>query len=89
MKLCRIDSFALFRSCINSKFDSFQCWKPDLRFFGNHLQSIVTSNVLKLGCSETAQMKDFSKLFKTIMNFFSLSFLVTEQSLVKKSSPVF
>ena len=29
-------------------------------------------------------MKDFSKLFETVMNFKGLSFLVTEQSMIKK-----
>ena len=34
-------------------------------------------------------MKDISKLFETIMDFKGLSFLVTEQSLMKKQRPVF
>ena len=34
-------------------------------------------------------MKDILKLFKTIMDFKGLSFLVTEQSLIKKQRPVF
>ena len=34
-------------------------------------------------------MKDISKLFETIMDFKGLSFLVTEQSLIKKWRPVF
>ena len=29
-------------------------------------------------------MKDFSKLFETVMNFKGLSFLVTEQPLIKQ-----
>ena len=44
---------------------------------------------MKLQCSVRAQMKDFSKLFETIMDFKGLSFLVTEQSLMKKQRPVF
>ena len=34
-------------------------------------------------------MKDFSKLFETVMDFKGLSFLVTEKSLIKKQRPVF
>ena len=34
-------------------------------------------------------MKDISKLFESIMDFKGLSFLVTEQSLIKKQRPVF
>ena len=44
---------------------------------------------MKLQCSVRAQMKDISKLFETIMDFKGLSFLVTEQSLMKKQRPVF
>ena len=29
-----------------------------------------------LGCPETAQVKDFSKLFKTVMDSMGLSFIV-------------
>ena len=50
--------------------------------------SIMTFKVLKLGCSETAQMKDLLKLRKTIMDFTGLSFVVTELSSVKTSRPV-
>ena len=42
-----------------------------------------------LECPKTAQMEDFLKLFKNIMDFKGLSFIVTEQSLIKKSCPVF
>ena len=42
-----------------------------------------------LECPKTAQMKDFLKLFKTIMDFKGLSLLVTEQSLLEKWRPVF
>ena len=34
-------------------------------------------------------MKDILKLFETIMDFKGLSFLVTEQSLIKNQRPVF
>ena len=34
-------------------------------------------------------MKDFLKLFETVMDFKGLSFLVTEKSLIKKQRPVF
>ena len=34
-------------------------------------------------------MKDISKFFETIMDFKGLSFIVTEQSLIKKQRPVF
>ena len=34
-------------------------------------------------------MKDILKLFETIMDFKGLSFLVTEQSLMKKQRPFF
>ena len=34
-------------------------------------------------------MKDILKLFETIMDFKGLSFLVTEQSLMKKQRPAF
>ena len=36
-----------------------------------------------------AQMNDISKLFETIMDFKGLSFLVTEQSLMKKAASGF
>ena len=42
-----------------------------------------------LECPKTAQMKDFLKLFKTVMNFKGLSFIVTEQPFNKKLRPVF
>ena len=42
-----------------------------------------------LECPKTAQMKDFLKLFKTIMDFKGLSFIVTEQPFNKKLRPVF
>ena len=60
-----------------------------MRFLSSCLLSIITSKVFKLGCFETAQMEDFLKHFKTIMDFKGLSFIVTEQSLFKKSRPVF
>ena len=44
---------------------------------------------MKLGCFETAYMEDFLKFFKTVMDFKGLSYMVTEQSLIKKSRPVF
>ena len=34
-------------------------------------------------------MKDFSKLFETVMDFKGLSVLIYEQSLIKKWRPVF
>ena len=34
-------------------------------------------------------MEDFLKFFKTVIDFEGLSFIVTEQSLIKKSRPVF
>jgi len=34
-------------------------------------------------------MKDFSKLFETVMEFKGLSFIVTEKFLIKKQCPVF
>ena len=42
-----------------------------------------------LECPKTAQMKDFLKLFKTVMDFKGLSFIVTEQPFNKKLRPVF
>ena len=42
-----------------------------------------------LECPKTAQMKDFLKLFKTIMDFKGLFFIVTEQPFNKKLRPVF
>ena len=44
---------------------------------------IITSKLLKLESFKTTQIKEFSKLFKTIMDFNHLSFLVIEQSLIK------
>ena len=63
--------------------------KPDLRFLSGYLLSITTSRVLKLQRSMRAQMKDILELFKTIKDFKSLSFSVTEHSLIKKQCPVF
>ena len=37
-----------------------------------------------LECPEITQMKDFLKLFKTIIDFKGLPFLVTKQSTIKK-----
>ena len=42
-----------------------------------------------LECPKTARMKDFLKLFKTVMDFKGLSFIVTEQPFIKKLRPVF
>ena len=42
-----------------------------------------------LECPKTAQMKDFLKLFKTVINFKGLSFILTEQPFNKKLRPVF
>ena len=42
-----------------------------------------------LECPKTAQMKDFLKLFKTVMDFKGLSFIVTEQPFNKQLRPVF
>ena len=42
-----------------------------------------------LECPKTARMKDFLKLFKTVIDFKGLSFIVTEQPFNKKLRPVF
>ena len=73
-----------FRSCINSKLVTLKRLQPDSRFLSSYLLSIITFKVLKLQCSVRAQMKDFLKLFKTIIDFKGLPFLVTKQSTIKK-----
>ena len=45
--------------------------------------------VLKLECSERAQLKDLLKLFKTIMDLKGLIFLVLRQSTIKTLRLVF
>ena len=60
-----------------------------MRHFSGCLLSFITSKVLMLECPKTAQMKDFLKLFKTVMDFKGLSFIVTEQPFNKKLRPVF
>ena len=89
MELSRNHDSYPFRSCINSKLVTLKRLQPDSRFLSSYLWSIVTSKVLKLQCSVRAQMTDISKLFETIMDFKGLSFLVTEQSLIKNQRPVF
>ena len=42
-----------------------------------------------LECPKTAQMKDFLKLYQTVMDFKGLSFIVTEQPFNKQLCPVF
>ena len=84
MEPSRIHDFNSFGSYINSKLVCPKWWEPDLRFFSCYLWIIITSKLLKLESSETTQIKEFSKLFKTIMDFNGLSFLVIEQSLIKR-----
>ena len=42
-----------------------------------------------LECPKTAQMKDFLKLFKTVMDFKGLSVIITEPPFNKKLRPFF
>ena len=78
-----------FTSYINSKIVTLKRLTLGSRFLSSYLKSIITSKVLKLQCSVRAQMKDFSKLFETVMDFKGLSFLVIEKSLIKTQRPVF
>ena len=89
MEPSRIHDSNLFGSYINSKLVCPKWWEPDLRFFSCYLWIIITSKLLKLESSETTQIKEFSKLFKTILDFNGLSFLVIEQSLIKGLRPLF
>ena len=54
-----------------------------------YLWIIITSKLLKLESFKTTQIKEFSKLFKTNMDFNHLSVLVIEQSLIKGLRPLF
>ena len=58
--------FHLFNMLYQFKFGYSEMM--DTRFKIFDLINILTSKVLKLECSERAEMKDFSKIFKTIMD---------------------
>jgi len=84
MEPSRIHDFNSFGSYINSKLVCPKWMEPNFRYFSCYLWNIITSKLLKLESSETTQIKEFSKLFKTIMDFNDLSFSVIEQSLIKR-----